>query len=80
MARSSGKSGIIHLIYQQAAYEGDAKDYEFSATSMREHWRAGYYDTHRSLSHKSWVAMPAAETGLAMHDVHRLSDADSADG
>ncbi len=71
---------IIHLIYQQAAYEGDAKDYEFSATSMREHWRAGYYDTHRSLSHKSWVAMPAAETGLAMHDVHRLSDADSADG
>ena len=29
---------ILHLIYQQKAYEGDAKDHEFSATSMREHW------------------------------------------
>ena len=24
---------ILHLIYQQQAYEGDSKDYEFSATS-----------------------------------------------
>jgi NTE family protein len=28
---------ILHIIYQQKAYEGHAKDYEFSGTSMREH-------------------------------------------
>jgi hypothetical protein len=27
---------ILHIIYQQKAYEGHAKDYEFSGTSMRE--------------------------------------------
>ena len=36
---------ILQLIYQQTAYEGQAKDYEFSGTSMREHWVAGYRDT-----------------------------------
>ncbi|WP_376711738.1 DUF3734 domain-containing protein [Bradyrhizobium altum] len=28
---------LLQLIYQQKAYEGDAKDHEFSGTSMREH-------------------------------------------
>jgi NTE family protein len=28
---------ILHIIYQQKACEGHAKDYEFSGTSMREH-------------------------------------------
>ena len=40
---------ILHIIYQQKAYEGHAKDYEFSGTSMREHWQSGYEDTRRTL-------------------------------
>ena len=32
---------ILQIIYQQKAYEGHAKDYEFSGTSMREHWQSG---------------------------------------
>jgi NTE family protein len=36
---------ILQLIYQQKAYEGHAKDYEFSGTSTREHWQSGYEDT-----------------------------------
>ena len=32
---------ILQLIYQQKSYEGHAKDYEFSGTSMREHWTSG---------------------------------------
>src|SRR5262249_9582530 len=36
---------ILQLVYQQKAYEGHAKDYEFSGTSMREHWQSGYEDT-----------------------------------
>src|SRR6476620_4117472 len=35
---------IVHLNYRPKDYEGSAKDYEFSRTSMKEHWRAGYYD------------------------------------
>jgi len=43
---------ILQLIYQQKSYEGHAKDYEFSGTSMREHWTSGYEDTMRTLKHR----------------------------
>jgi NTE family protein len=65
---------ILHLIYQQKAYEGHAKDYEFSATSMREHWQSGYEDTKRTLKHKKWLAMPPEGAGVVVHDVHRQDD------
>ena len=68
------KVSLIQLIYQQAAYESDAKDYEFSAVTMREHWQNGLADTQRSLQHKNWLAMPPADIGLQAHDVHRLTD------
>jgi hypothetical protein len=64
---------ILQLIYQQKAYEG-AKDYEFSGTSMREHWQSGYEDTRRTLKHKRWLAMPSDGAGLVVHDVHREQD------
>ncbi|MFZ5783373.1 MAG: DUF3734 domain-containing protein [Pseudomonadota bacterium] len=61
---------ILQLIYQQKAYEGHAKDYEFSRTSMREHWQSGYEDTKRTLRRKDWLNMsPGA--GITVHDVHR---------
>ena len=63
---------ILHLIYQQKAYEGHAKDYDFSAVSMREHWQSGYEDTKQTLAHKAWLAMP--ERGIKVHDVHREED------
>jgi NTE family protein len=63
---------IIQLIYQQQSYEGAAKDYEFSGTSMREHRLSGREDTKHSLGHKAWLTMP--ESGLATHDVHRDRD------
>ena len=65
---------ILHLIYQQMAYEGEAKDYEFSGTSMREHWSAGYEDTKRTLRHKDWLAMAPEDGGVIVHDVHRIDD------
>ncbi|WP_131194244.1 patatin-like phospholipase family protein [Lichenihabitans psoromatis] len=65
---------ILQLIYQQKSYEGDAKDYEFSGTSMREHWQSGYEDTRRTLSRKDWLAMPPAGTGIVTHDLHREYD------
>jgi NTE family protein len=65
---------ILHIIYQQKAYEGHAKDYEFSGTSMREHWQSGYEDTRRTLKHQKWLTMPAPGAGIVVHDVHRQED------
>jgi NTE family protein len=65
---------IMQLIYQQKSYEGHAKDHEFSATSMHEHWQSGYEDTKRSLKQRHWLELPSAEEGIVVHDVHRLQD------
>ncbi len=62
---------ILHLIYQQQAYEGDSKDYEFSHTSMRDHWTAGYTDTKRTLARRDYLQMPSKGVGVVVHDVHR---------
>jgi NTE family protein len=65
---------IVHLIYQQKSYEGHAKDYEFSGTSVREHWEAGYNDTRRTLRHPDWLAPPTTGDGVVVHDLHRDDD------
>lgn len=62
---------IVHLIYQQKIYESDAKDYEFSGTSMREHWDSGYQDTRKTLKHPKWLVKPPESIGMTVHDVHR---------
>ena len=62
---------ILQLIYQQKTYEGDAKDHEFSGTSMREHWQNGLEDTRRSLRRKDWLEIPPEGGGIVVHDVHR---------
>jgi NTE family protein len=62
---------IMQLIYRQKAYEGDAKDYEFSKLSMRDHWRSGYYDTRNTLLHKDWLQMSSIGDGITTHDIHR---------
>jgi NTE family protein len=62
---------IIQLIYQQQAYEGAGKDYEFSGTSMREHWMIGHEDTVASLGHKDWLVIPPDNGGIVTYDVHR---------
>jgi NTE family protein len=68
----AGVVNIVHLIYQHKNYEGHAKDYEFSGTSMREHWTAGLEDTHRTLRHNEWLLPPVnQESGVAIHDLHR---------
>lgn len=65
---------IIQLIYQQRIYEGHAKDYEFSAASMLDHWQSGYEDTRRTLDQKDWLELPPEGGGIWVHDVHRKSE------
>jgi NTE family protein len=62
---------ILQLIYQQAAFEGPAKDYDFSKSSMREHWSAGVRDVTATLGQKDWLTMPSEERGIVTHDIHR---------
>lgn len=62
---------ILQLIYQQKTYEGHAKDYEFSGTSMLEHWASGREDTTRTLNHRDWIVIPAPGEGIVVYDVHR---------
>lgn len=72
--RNMPEIAIVHLICQQKAYEGDAKDHEFSGTSMREHWTSGYEDTKRTLKRRDWIKMPEEGMGLVVHDVHRETE------
>ena len=62
---------ILQLIYQQAAHEGEAKDYDFSKSSMRDHWAAGLRDTRATLDRRHWLDMPPGERGIVTHDIHR---------
>lgn len=62
---------IMQLIYRQKVYEGDAKDYEFSRLSMKDHWRSGYFDTRNTLQHKDWLVMSEIGDGITTHDIHR---------
>jgi NTE family protein len=62
---------IIHLIYQQKSYEDQAKDYEFSASSMHDHWAAGLADTRNTLNHGDWLEAPSDTEGVIVHDIHR---------
>jgi NTE family protein len=67
----SGEVNIVHLIYQKKEYEGHVQDYEFSGTSMREHWASGYADTLRTLRHPEWLQRSSIRHGIAIHDLHR---------
>jgi len=71
---NSGPVNICHLIYQEKSYERDFKDYEFSGTSMRDHWETGIEDTLRTLRHRDWLRKPDKSTAIVIHDVHRIDD------
>jgi NTE family protein len=60
---------LVQLIYRSKQYEGDSKDYEFSRTSMEEHWRAGYFDTVRTLRHPEVIERPRNREGVFIFDL-----------
>jgi NTE family protein len=71
-ARASGAlTNLVHLIYRNKPYEGHYKDYEFSASSMRQHWQSGLDDMRHTLAHPHWLDAPDSEHPFVTHDVHR---------
>ena len=74
-AQASDKTfNVVHLIYQEKAWDSNNKDYEFSALSMRDHWASGLADIRRTLAHPDWLAPPEPSQTTVTHDVHRGSN------
>ena len=65
---------IVHLIYRSRAYENDAKDYDFSRSSMLGHWQAGYNDAVRTLRHPQIFERPPVLEGIHTFDLTRDGD------
>ena len=60
---------IVHLIYRSRAYEGHAKDHEFSRFSMEAHWDAGHADAARALRHEE-IFEPPVDDCFQTFDYH----------
>ncbi|MCL4745221.1 MAG: patatin-like phospholipase family protein [Burkholderiaceae bacterium] len=71
LARVHGEGAvdIVHLIYRSKHYETQAKDYEFSRLSMREHWQSGRADMARTLHHPRWRERDHKSTGVRVFDL-----------
>jgi NTE family protein len=60
---------IVHLIYRAKAYEGIAKDFEFSRRSMEEHWDSGYRDAQLTLANPQVLELPDRLEGVRTFDI-----------
>jgi NTE family protein len=59
---------VVHLIYRSKHYESQSKDYEFSRTSMLEHWAAGMTDTQTTLGDPRWLSREVPAHGVHVFD------------
>jgi NTE family protein len=62
---------IVHLIYRQASYELESKDYEFSRFSVLEHWQAGQRDLRDTIMHPEWLKSSGIDEGVTQYDLTR---------
>jgi len=60
---------IVHLIYRAQAYEGIAKDFEFSRRTMEEHWATGYHNAKQSLGNPEVLQLPDRLEGMRTFDL-----------
>jgi NTE family protein len=60
---------IVHLIYRAQAYEGIAKDYEFSRRTMEEHWSSGYSNARQTLANPEVLQLPDRLEGVRTFDL-----------
>ncbi|MDE2147690.1 MAG: patatin-like phospholipase family protein [Burkholderiales bacterium] len=67
--RCGSEVDVVHLIYRSKHYETQAKDYEFSRLSMREHWATGSTDLARTLAHRRWQERRRNGQGLRVYDL-----------
>ncbi|TDR39712.1 NTE family protein [Tahibacter aquaticus] len=71
-ALDSTRVDIVQLIYRQKPYELESKDYEFSRTSVKEHWEAGRRDMCDTIQHPEWLKSSGLDDGVTLYDLaHR---------
>lgn len=62
---------LVHIIYRASAWEGGARDYEFSTRTMREHWSAGQAAVERTMANAELVAENLLTGHTAAFDLAR---------
>lgn len=62
---------LVHLIYRANAWEGGARDYEFSTRTMREHWEAGCEAVEATMDQAGLVAENILTGRTAAFDLTR---------
>lgn len=65
------RTNVIQLIYQNKNFEGHYKDYEFSTSTLLEHWSSGLTDIRQTMQNENWLIMPSSEEGFITHDIHK---------
>ena len=60
---------IVHLIYRQNRFELESKDYEFSRTSVLEHWAAGKRDMQCTVEHPDLLNKSSVDDGVTVYDL-----------
>jgi NTE family protein len=60
---------VVHFINRRRKSDSHTKDYEFSRTTMREHWTDGIKDVRTSLHHREWIARRLPKFGVAVFDL-----------
>jgi len=69
-----GQYSVIQLIYKDKAWETQAKDYEFSVSTMREHWQSGLQDIQKTLANESWLQLPPAHKEFVSYDIYAADE------
>jgi NTE family protein len=62
---------IAHLINRRFAHSTNAKDYEFSRTTVRDLWAAGLDDVRRTCANRAWREARQAVSGARVFDLAR---------
>jgi len=70
-SRNGPPADIVHLIYRQASWELESKDYEFSRASVLEHWKAGARDLRDTIEHPDWLKSSGDKDGITQYDLTR---------
>jgi NTE family protein len=60
---------VVHFINRRRKSHSNVKDYEFSRSTMLEHWAAGREDAEASLHHREWIKRHLPKHGVAVFDL-----------
>ena len=60
---------VVHLIYRKHGWEGGARDFEFSRTTMEHHWTEGLAAIAETMRHDSLLARNIVDGKTAAFDL-----------